>query len=769
MKSPDIERRLFVLGGLATGALATLSRVNAYAAAASADRSDALIGRMTVEEKAGQLNLEGLQSPAEDPWGVKAANPIERKANLAAAIASHKAQLARIRAGQLGMVMSPLTLDTLRLAQHTAVKESRLGIPLLCGADIIHGYHTVFPVPVAEAASFEPDLARRTARAAAIEATAAGHDLTYAPMVDIARDQRWGRVVEGAGEDVLLGSLFAAARVEGFQGSALSNPDSLLACPKHFAAYGAAEGGVDYAGAPITERILHSVYLPPFAAAYKAGALMTMVSFNTIDGVPNTGNRRLLTGILRDELGFQGAVVSDFESEKELVKHGFAVDERDAARLALLAGCDISMISGIFLRYLPELVRAKLVPIAALDRAVARMLRVKEAAGLFDGPFRRMDGSRNNETLHVKAHRPLARESAVKSIVLLKNAGGLLPLPKSGRRIALIGPFADGDAHLNGPWQPAFTGVKPVTLASGIRAAMHDPDDLAVVAGSDIEQPLPGGIDAAVAAARSADVVLLAIGESNDMSGESSSRADITVPGAQQALAEAIVGAGKPVVVILKNGRALALSGAVRDAPAILVGWFLGTESGAAVADIVFGDVAPSGRLPMSFPIVSGQEPYYYCHESSGRPSVSATEPFTSHLIGIPNQALYPFGHGLTFGDVRYGATTLDAATMAWNGRIGVSATIANHGRRAADETVQLYLHDRAASVVQPVRLLKGFRKVHLNPGESQTVRFEFRRDDLEFLTTDLKRIAEPGMFDVWISPSAATGIKASFELLADE
>ena len=299
MKSPDIERRLFVLGGLATGALASLSRVGALAAAASADRSNALIARMTLEEKAGQLNLEGLQSPAEDPWGAKTANPVERKADLAAAIASHKAQLARIRAGRVGMVMSPLTLDTLRLAQRTAVKESRLGIPLLCAADIIHGYHTVFPVPVAEAASFEPDLARRTARAAAIEATAAGHDLTYAPMVDIARDQRWGRVVEGAGEDVLLGSLFAAARVEGFQGSALSNPDSLLACPKHFAAYGAAEGGVDYAGAPITERVLHSVYLPPFAAAFKAGALMTMVSFNTIDGVPNTGNRRLLTGISR--------------------------------------------------------------------------------------------------------------------------------------------------------------------------------------------------------------------------------------------------------------------------------------------------------------------------------------------------------------------------------------------------------------------------------------------------------------------------------------
>jgi beta-glucosidase len=768
MEFPDIERRLVVLGGLATGALAALGGASAETLNLSADDHSSLIARMTLEEKAGQLNLEGLQSPTEDPWGVKAVNPIERKANLAAAVASHKAQLARIRAGQVGMVMSPLNLETLRLAQQTAVKESRLGIPLLCAADVIHGYHTVFPVPVAEAASFEPALARRTSRASAIEASAAGHDLTYAPMVDIARDQRWGRVVEGAGEDVLLGSLFAAARVEGFQGSSLSNSDSLLVCPKHFAAYGAAEAGVDYAGAPITERILHSVYLPPFAAAYKAGAMMTMVSFNTIDGVPNTGSRRLLTGILRDELGFQGAVVSDFESEKELVKHGFAADERDAARLALLAGCDISMISGIYLHYLPELVRAKLVPMEVLDRAVARMLRVKAVAGLFDDPFRRMDGKRNSVALHIDAHRPLAREAAVKSIVLLKNDGGLLPLAKSGQRIALIGPFASGHEHLNGPWSPPFTGVNPVTLEAGIKSAMHDPNGLLVVLGSDIESPLVGGIAAAVAAAQSADVVVLAIGESNDMSGESSSRAEIIIPEAQQALAEAVAATGKPVVVLLKNGRALALKGAVRDARAILVGWFLGTESGNAVADILFGDSAPSGRLPMSFPIVSGQEPYYYCHESSGRPSNSPTEPFTSHLIGIPNQALYPFGHGLTYGDLHYGATMLDSKGMAWNGRIEVTATIANHGQRAADETVQLYIHDRVASVVQPIRLMKAFRKVHLDPNEKQTVHFDLNRSDLEFLTTDLKRIAEPGMFDVWVSPSAATGTKASFELLSE-
>jgi len=767
MQTLDIERRIIVLGGLAAGILTALGKSSAAEIPSSGIEHAALIARMTLEEKAGQLNLEGVQSPTEDPWGVKAVNPVERQANLAAAIANHKAQLVRIRAGKVGMVMSPLTLDLMRLAQHTAVKESRLGIPLLCAGDIIHGFHTVFPVPVGEAASFEPDLARRTARASAIEGSAAGHDMTYAPMVDIARDQRWGRVVEAAGEDVLLGSMFAAARVEGFQGTSPSNPDSLLACPKHFAAYGAAEAGVDYAGAPITERILHSVYLPPFAAAYKAGALMTMVSFNTIDGVPNTGNHRLLTGILRDELGFQGAVVSDFESEKELVKHGFAADERDAARLAILAGCDVSMISGIFLHYLPELVRAKLVPMEVLDRAVARLLRVKEAAGLFEDPFRRMDGKRNSEALHIKAHRPLAREAAVKSIVLLKNDGGLLPLAKSGQRIALIGPFGTGDTHLNGPWQPIFTGVKPVALDVGIKAALHDVKSLVVVAGSDIEKSLPGGIEAAVAAANNADIVLLAIGESKDMSGESSSRSEIIVPAAQQALAEAVAATGKPIIVILKNGRALALTGAIRNAQAILVTWFLGTESGSAIADILLGDAAPSGRLPMSFPIVPGQVPYYYCHESSGRPTDSATEPFTSHLIGIPNQALYPFGHGLTYGDIKYSPTSIDQKTLQWDGKITVSATLTNHGKRDADETAQLYIHDRVASIVQPVRLLKAFRKVALAPGQSETVHFDLARHDLEFITTDLKPIAEPGMFDVWVSASAATGKKASFELLA--
>jgi len=334
-------------------------------------------------------------------------------------------------------------------------------------------------------------------------------------------------------------------------------------------------------------------------------------------------------------------------------------------------------------------------------------------------------------------------------------------------RIALIGPFGTGDAHLNGPWSPVFTGVNPVTLDAGIRAALADPSLLTVVPGCDIEAPIPGGVDAAVAAARAADVVLLAIGESNDMSGESSSRAEIIVPAAQQALAQAVCATGKPVVIILKNGRALALSGAVRDAQAILVGWFLGTESGSAIADIIFGDASPSGRLPMSFPIVSGQEPYYYCHESSGRPTDSATEPFKSHLIGLPNQALYPFGHGLTYGDVHYDATTVDSPSMGWNGRIAIHAEVGNRGSRAVDETVQLYIHDRVASVVQPIRLLKAFRKIRLNPGERQTVRFELTRTDLEFWTTDLKRIAEPGLFDVWIAPSAAAGEKASFELLA--
>jgi beta-glucosidase len=767
MNEISLARRKFLLSSAAAGAwLATLRSIDAAALAAEDPFVEDLLARMTLAEKAGQLHMEGVLSARMAQPNFQKINPFTPRFSPEQAQLLLDRQLARIRSGSIGVMTSPDDIDSVLLAQKTAVEETRLKIPLLFGADVIHGHQTVFPVPLAEAASFEPELARRTARACAVEACAdLGLDLTYAPMVDIARDQRWGRAVEGAGEDVLLGSRFAAARVRGFQGERLGASDSLLACPKHFAAYGAAEGGLDYAGTSISERVLHEIYLPPFAAAFSAGAILTMAAFNTIDGVPSTGNRHLLTDILRGELGFRGAVISDFQSERELVQHGFAADERDAARLALSAGCDIGMVSGIFPRYVPELVRSGALDEAILDQAVRRILFVKREAGLFEDPFRRIDRKRAGARAPA-AHRELAREAARKSIVLLKNDDGLLPLPRSRKRIALIGPFGADRENLHGPWSPFVPEEPSVALVEGLRNAMADPADLVVVQGSEIDAPIDGGIEQAVAAARRAEVVILAIGESTAMSGESASRAEITVPAAQQALAEAVAATRTPIVVILRNGRALALQGAVRDAQAILVGWFLGTETGSALADILYGEVAPSGRLPISFPLASGQEPYYYARESSGRPpEPDSTKRFTSHYLGIPNTALYPFGHGLSYAQVAYGPSTCDKPTLARDGALKVSCVLRNLGERAVDEVVQCYIHDRAASIVQPVRKLVAFKHTHLAPGASQTVDFRLTADDLSFLDATLKHRLEPGDFDVWIAPSAAAGEPARFTL----
>ncbi|TXS92187.1 beta-glucosidase [Parahaliea maris] len=727
-----------------------------------------LIVRMTLEEKAGQLHMENVLTPRMIQPNFQKINPFTPNFTPEVAEGLLNDQLARIRAGAIGFMTSPEDIDSTILAQKTAVEETRLKIPLLFGADIIHGHQTVFPVPIAEAASFEPELARQTARACALEATSnLGLDMTYAPMVDIARDQRWGRVVEGAGEDVLLGARFAAARVSGFQGESRDDLHSLLACVKHFAAYGAAESGLDYAGTAISERVLAEVYLPPFSAAFDAGAIVTMAAFNTIDGEPSTGSHHLLTEILRGQLGFSGAVLSDFQSELELIKHGFAADEKDAARLALSAGCDIGMASGIFPRYVPELVRAGQLDESVLDQAVRRILLVKREAGLFDDPFRRISEQRARSPAP-SSHRKLAREAATKSVVMLKNDDNLLPLPSSGKRIALIGPFAADQENLDGPWSPFVPERPSVPLVDGIRGIMQERANLNVVKGCDIEASIAGGIDEAVNAAREADVVILALGESTDMSGESASRTEITVPPAQQDLAEAVSATGKPVVVVLRNGRALALDGAVRDAQAILVGWFLGTETGPALADLIFGKVSPSGRLPMTFPLASGQQPFYYARESSGRPPQGdSTTKFTSHFLDIPQVPLYAFGHGLGYAEVEYGPTQCNASNLNLAGSLDVSATITNQSRRwSAEEVVQLYIHDRVASLVQPVRKMVDFKKIKLAPGKSETVTFTLTAANLSFLKRDLQPTVEPGEFDVWIAPSAEKGTPTTFNLI---
>ncbi|WP_349257716.1 glycoside hydrolase family 3 N-terminal domain-containing protein [Povalibacter sp.] len=724
----------------------------ALAQQAADPQIEALIAKMTIEEKAGQLTIlaDATRNFAAD------VNP---------EFASRKAKALRedVRAGRVGSLFNGYGVAAGRETQRIAVEKSRLGIPLLYGADVIHGFRTVFPIPLGEAASFDPALAEATARVTAVEATAAGLHWTFAPMVDIARDQRWGRVAEGAGEDVYLGKLFAAARVRGFQGTSLLAADSMLATPKHFAAYGAVAAGMEYNTVDISTQTLREVHLPPFKAAFDAGALTTMSSFNDINGVPATANRWLMTQLLREEWKFPGFVVSDYTADYELISHGVAADAGDAARLALSAGVDMSMQSGIYNSQLLRLVASGELPVTVVDEAVRRVLRVKKAIGLFDNPYRSLDAARETTAIGTPAHRALARDAARRSIVLLKNEKNVLPLQKSAR-IALIGPLGDDRKNLFGPWTLFGDTRESITLRQGLENAGFAA--VTVVKGSEIETPLAGGIDAAVAAARSADVVLLAIGESEKMSGEAQSRTAIVVPQPQQQLAEAVAATGKPIVVLLSTGRALALHGAVRDADAILVNWFLGSESGNAIADVLSGDHNPSARLPVSFPYESGQEPYFYNHRRTGRPVVPDDSPsFKAQYREARNEALYSFGHGLSYSLFAYDDVKVSSPKLPWSGSIDVSVRITNAGSRAGTEVAQLYIHDKVASTTRPVRELKGIRHVTLQPGASTVVTFQLTRRDLEFVGPDNLWHAEPGTFDVWIAPSSVSGQAAEFEL----
>jgi beta-glucosidase len=720
-------------------------------------RIESLLSRMTLDEKLGQL---GVFADSLRPFST-VVNP-EANARDAAELT------VQIRAGRIGALFNGVGAALGREAQRVAVEESRLGIPLLFGADVIHGMRTVFPIPLGEAASFEPDLAERTARATAVEATACGIHWTYAPAVDVARDQRWGRVAEGAGEDAVLGAAFAAARVRGFQGPDLAAQDSLLSTPKHFVGYGAVAAGMEYNTVDISEQTLREVHLPPFKAAFDAGAITTMSAFNDINGVPASANRELLTGLLRDEWGFSGFVVSDYTADFELVDHGFAVDERDAARLAFLAGVDVSMQSGLYAAHLPGLVESGEVPMSAIDESVRRVLAVKARIGLFDDPYRSLDPSREADRGNVAAHAALARDASRRSVVLLKNDADILPLRKSGQRIALIGPFAADVDNLDGCWTLFGDKSRGVNLETGIRDALADPSLLSVTAGCAIESAIEGGIAAALAAAEKADVVLLAIGEPEGYSGESQSRTQIVVPAAQQALAEALVATGKPVVVLLRNGRALALGGAVREAAAILVTWFLGSQTGPAIADVVFGDYSPSARLPVSFPQDSGQQPFFYNHMRTGRPEIAGQpHAFKSRWREFTNEALYPFGHGLGYTRFEYGDTRLDRPRFGRDETLTVTTRVTNTGDRPGEEVVQLYINDRVASRVRPVRELKAFRKIFLQPGEGADVVFTLGREDLVFWNRQCQPVAEPGEFLLWVAPSSQAGEAVSFVLTA--
>lgn len=718
---------------------------------------DALLAKMTLEEKLGQLN---------QPRGLGNETGPEAEA----------ATGAQIGGGEVGSILGVSGAARTCELQRLAVERSRLGIPLLFAFDVIHGHRTVFPVPLGEAASFDPEEVRMAARHAAVEASAHGIHWTYAPMVDIARDPRWGRVVEGAGEDPFLGAAMAAARVHGFQGdeagavpgSRLAAADTLLATAKHFVGYGLAEGGRDYAGADLSERSLREVQLPPFEAAVEAGAQSVMAAFNEVSGTPMHAHQGLIEGVLRREWGWDGVLVSDYNGIQELMEHGVAATREEAGRLALQAGVDVDMVSRIYSDDLPAAVRAGRVPVAQVDAAVRRVLAAKRRLGLFEDPYRYCrDAARQDALTLTPEARAAARTMARKSFVLLQNEGGVLPLSKSLRSLAVIGPLADHRRAMLGNWAIAGREEDVVTPLEGLRAAVGSGTRLLVAEGVSIDGDDASGIDGAVALARQADAVLLFLGEHPDMSAEARNRSSLDLPGLQQQLALAVAATGKPVAVVLLNGRPLSIGAVQEKVPAILEAWFPGVEGGNAIADVLFGDVAPSGKLPITFPRNVGQVPIYYAHRNTGRPPSASLE-FTSKYIDVPWTPLYAFGHGLGYTTYRYDAPTVARRRLGTDDLAQqVSVRVTNTGARAGVEVVQLYLRDDVASVTRPVRELRGFQRVSLQPGQSRTVTFELGFDDMALYDRDMRHVVEPGTFTVFVGGSSSADQSVGFEVVA--
>ncbi|RXS95723.1 beta-glucosidase [Silvibacterium dinghuense] len=728
-------------------------------------RVDALLSKMTLEEKLGQL-VQYNDSGA-DAAAALAANP-ESHNNV------NSMQLAE--QGLLGSMLNTVGASRTNAFQRAAVEKSRLHIPLLFGADIIHGYRTIYPQPIGLAASFDPDLVQSVSHMSAEEATTAGIRWFYSPMVDISRDARWGRTTEGAGEDAYLGAAMARAYILGYQGKTLSDPESVAACVKHFAAYGAAEAGREYNTTDMSEIRLRQDYLPPYKAAIEAGAATVMSAFNALNGVPASANPFLLQTILRGEWGFDGLVVSDYTAIMELENHGIALTPAEATRKALLAGVDIDMMSHFYDTQLPELIRSGQVPMSVVDEAVRRVLRLKFALGLFEHPY-----ARGTEvTAAVPAHRELVRRAAEESFVLLKNDSAL-PLTTETKKIALIGPLADNAAEMVGSWSgaPQLSDIVTVKQALETRTRQLG-GSLTYAQGTTITGSSEDGFAAAVQAARQADVVVMALGESGAMSGEAGSRAYLDLPGNQEQLLKAVAATGKPVVLLVFSGRPLVLDWAATHVAAIMEVWFPGTEAGHAIADVLYGDVAPSGRLPMSFPRAVGQEPLYYNQFPTGRPprNIDLSQPpggnsrFFSRYIDVPNDALFPFGYGLTYTQFAYSMPTLSRsivplgeARQTGKDLIHATATVTNTGNRTATEVVQCYVRNRGASIEQPVRSLEGFRRVTLKPGESQKVTFDLGFPELSFYDAQGHSVVEATEYTVWIGGSSLASQEGQFKI----
>ncbi len=703
---------------------------------------DELIARMSEEEKIGQLTL--LTSD----W--ESTGPTLRP--------EYRADIA---AGRVGSVFNAYTVQYTTELQRLAVEETRLGIPLLFGYDVIHGHRTIFPISLGEAASWDLEAIELSARISAQEASAEGLHWTFSPMVDIARDPRWGRVSEGAGEDVYLGSRVAAARVRGYQGDDLAAVDTILATAKHFAGYGAAQAGRDYHTVDISERTLRDVYLPPFKAAVDAGVATFMTAFNELDGIPASGSRYLLTDVLRDRWGFDGFVVTDYTSINEMVAHGYSQDLAQAGEQAINAGVDMDMQGAVFMEHLAGSLAAGRVGAAQVDRAVRRILEMKYRLGLFEDPYRYADAERQEATLYRPDFLAAARDVARRSMVLLKNEGQVLPLAATAGRIAVIGPLADSKTDMIGSWSAAGDReTRPVTVLQGLRERAPQGVTIAHIQGASYAFEDAGkdqGFAEAVALAEGSDLVIAVMGERWDMTGEAASRTSLDLPGNQQALLERLVATGKPVVLVMLSGRPNTIGWAQENVAAILHAWYPGTMGGHAVADVLFGDYNPAGRLPITFPRTVGQVPLHYDMKNTGRPytAENSQQKYLSRYLETPNTPLYPFGFGLSYTSFAYSPASLSAASMGPGGTITASATITNSGQRAGEEVVQLYVRDLVGSVTRPVQELKGFAKIALAPGESRTVSFTLRPEDLAFTRADLSHGWEPGEFQLWIAPSS--------------
>jgi beta-glucosidase len=700
---------------------------------------DSVVKLMTLDEKIGQMNQYN------GDWS--ATGPITKDGD----------KQNQIRKGMVGSMLNVTGVSHTKILQEIAM-QSRMKIPLLFGQDVIHGYRTTFPIPLAEAASWDLETIEKSARIAATEVSAAGVHWTFAPMVDIARDPRWGRVMEGAGEDPYLGSLIAKARVKGFQGKGLGNTNAVMACAKHFAAYGAAIGGRDYNAVDMSLRQLHEIYLPPFKAALDAGAATFMNSFNDINGVPATANKYIQRDILKGQWKFKGFVVSDWGSVGEMINHGYAKDNYEAAMQASNAGSDMDMESRSYIQNLSKLVKEGKVKIAVIDDAVKRILKKKFEMGLFDDPFKFCNDEREKQQWNNAEHLNAANEMAKKSIVLLKNEKQLLPLAKQSKKIALIGPLVKAVKEHLGFWSYDWDddSVRINSLYNAVQKKLNSDSKLLYAKGCNINDNNINGFAEAVDIASQSDIAIIYVGEERAYTGEAKSKSNIHLPGVQEELIKAVMATGKPVVVILGAGRPLIFNWTADSVPAILCTWWLGTKGADAIADVLFGDYNPSGKLPMSFPRAEGQIPIYYNHYNTGRPAANDSDVnYVSAYIDLPNSPKFAFGYGLSYTTFEYSKIKLNKTQMQANEKIEVSVTITNTGNYDGEEVVQLYIRDMVASVVRPVKELKGFQKIFLKKGESKEVKFILSIDDLKFYTNELQYIAEPGEFQVMIGTNS--------------